>query len=183
MYDYYKLMDMIYKFCQYIKSGSGTLEKSIYLIIIHSLFFLFSLQLSIFVSSFISISNDPVLKSVIQTIFLIIIFYVMEIFFQIVIERLNDYFSFMYSWTSALSIIYHLSLIISSFIFIILIGIKDSLFNYIFYCAIPVEGFETIKYVIKINYDLVFFSAQSIFLCVAYFSRTWKNKYTKKDNN
>ena len=178
-----KLMDIIYKFFQYMDSGLGTLKKSICLIVIHILFFLLSLQLSIFILPFITTSNDPVLKSVIQTIFLIIIFYVMEIFFQIIIERLNDHFSFMYSWTSSLSIIYHLSLIISSFIFIILIGIKDSLFDYIFYYVMPIEDFETIRYVIKIDYDLVFFSAQSIFSCIAYFSRTWKNKYITKNNN
>lgn len=177
-----KILEIFNKIDEYCNLLNNTICKFSFMMVVHVFVVYICIQLtSNILINLYSIDNiDIIYVYILEALLFVICFYFMELFLQFIIKKLKFHILFFKLDYATLNIVYHFFLVISSFIFIILIGIKDSVFSYIFnqYVQSTLNNYEYLK----IEYDLFFFTLQSIFACLTYFSNNIRKELHKIEN-
>lgn len=138
----------------------------------------------IFLNLFVIDNISPVYANIFKSILFVSFFSLMELFLFDIIKKLKFHILFFQLDSATLNNVYHFFLFISSVVFIILIGIKDSIFSYIFsqYAQPISDNYEYLKSTMKIKYDLDFITSQCVALCFTYFSNKLRIELHKTGN-
>lgn len=184
------VMNLFKKIDKYCNSINNIVSKITFMFLTHMFVIYISLLFATNILVYLyPIDNiDTIYVQIMEALLFVVCLYFMELILQLIIKKFKFHILFFKLDNTTLSFIYHFFLIISSFLFIILIGIKDSMFSYIFDQRIlhSLNDNEILikstMNTMKIEYDLFFFSLQSVFVCLTYFSNNIRKELHRFDN-